>query len=70
MITKDIFDIITKVASYGRTDYEPTPDEVFTALMHATGDIDYIDPYIHLISSYELATGRDIYNPQIYHECF
>lgn len=34
MITKDIFDIITKVASYGRTDYEPTPDEVFTALMH------------------------------------
>jgi hypothetical protein len=37
--------------------------------LYTTGDIDYIDPYIHLISSYELATGRDIYNPQIYQEC-
>ena len=35
-----------------------------------TGNIEYIDPYIHLISSYELATCRDIYNPQIFHECF
>ena len=30
-----------------------------------TGDIDYMDPYIHLIASYEYATRRDIYNPYI-----
>ena len=40
----------------------------FARRFYDTGDDDYMHPYLDLISSYELATGRDIYDPQIFDE--